>query len=197
MDNLTTKPFSNTVVLLDVDDTLIDLLPAWCKCLNQLYGLDVQPEEITEWDISKFFPTLTKKQIFEPLHADGFWATVKPKDGAITYVKQLIDDGFDVYVCTSTDYRNVQPKYEHIIAKHFPFISWEKVIITNKKQMIKADFLVDDGVHNHKGGDYFKVLVSTPHNRSYDAEENGMVRSESWESIYNIIINQAKKIRGD
>lgn len=62
--------------------------------------------------------------------------------------------------------------------------------------MIKADFLIDDGVHNHEGGDYFKILVSAPHNRGYDAEANGMVRSENWKFTYDTIISQAKKIIG-
>lgn len=194
MDNPTVESnFSNTVVLLDVDDTLIDLLSAWCSWLNRFYGLCVTPDEITDWNIAKFFPMLTVEQVFKPLQLEKFWKTVKPKDEAIKYVKQLVDDGFDVYICTSTDYRNVKLKFEHIIAKYFPFISWQQVIVTSRKQMIKADFLVDDAVHNHEGGDYFKILVSAPHNRGYDAEANGMVRSENWKSTYDIIVNQASR----
>lgn len=199
MNNSTVESdFSNTVVLLDVDDTLIDLLSAWCSWLNRFYGLCVEPNEITDWNIAKFFPMLTVEQVFKPLQLEKFWKTVKPKDEAIKYVKQLVDDGFDVYICTSTDYRNVKLKFEHIIAKYFPFISWQRVIVTSRKQMIKADFLVDDAVHNHEGGDYFKILMSAPHNRGYDAEANGMVRSENWKSTYDIIVNQASRhIGGD
>lgn len=194
MNNSTVESnFSNTVVLLDADDTLIDLLSAWCSWLNQFYGLCVTPDEITDWNIAKFFPMLTVEQVFKPLRLEKFWKTVKPKDEAIKYVKQLVDDGFDVYICTSTDYRNVKLKFEHIIDKYFPFISWQQVIVTGRKQMIKADFLVDDGVHNHEGGDYFKILMSAPHNREYDAEANGMVRSENWKSTYDIIVNQASR----
>lgn len=186
----------NITILIDIDDTLIELLPAWCKWLNDLYGLNVKPDEVTDWDGARFFPTLTKEQVFEPLHTDYFWKTVEPKDEAVKYVKQLIDDGFNVYLCTTTDYRNVKPKFEYIILKHFPFISWRQVIVAGRKQMIKADFLIDDGVHNHEGGDYFKILVSAPHNRGYDAEANCMVRSENWKFTYDTVISQAKKIIG-
>lgn len=190
------KTFSDITILIDMDDTLTELLPAWCKWLNDHYGLNVKPDEVTDWDISKFFTTLTKEQVFEPLHTDYFWKTVEPKDEAVKYVKQLIDDGFNVYLCTTTDYRNIKPKFEYIILKHFPFISWRQVIVAGHKQMIKADFLIDDGVHNHEGGDYFKILVSAPHNQGYDAEANGMVRSENWKFIYDTVINQSKKIIG-
>lgn len=188
------RVYSDITVLVDVDEVLIDLLFAWCKSLNNTHGLYVKPEEITDWDITKFFPTLTKEQVFEPLHTDHFWKTVEPKDEAVKYVKQLIDDGFNVYLCTTTDYRNVKPKYEYIILKHFPFISWRQVIVASRKQMIKADFLIDDGVHNHEGGDYIKILVSAPHNRGYDAKANGMVRSENWKFTYDTVISLAKKI---
>ena len=190
------KTFSDITILIDIDDTVEDLLGAWCKCLNEKYNLSVHPEEVTDWDIAKFFPTLTKEQVFEPLHTEHFWKTVEPKDEAVKYVKQLIDDGFNVYLCTTTDYRNVKPKFEYIIMKHFPFISWQQVIVAGRKQMIKADFLIDDGVHNQEGGDYIKILVSTPHNRGYDAKANGMVRSENWKFTYDTVISLAKKIIG-
>ena len=47
--------------------------------------------------------------------------------------------------------------------------------------------LVDDGVHNHIGGDYLKLLYTAPHNRAYNAEENGMTRVNSWKEVYAII----------
>lgn len=188
--------FSDITILIDIDDTLIELLPAWCKWLNELYDFNVKLEEVTNWDISKFFPTLTPEEVFEPLYTDYFWKTVKPKDESVKYVKQLIDDGFNVYLCTSTDYKNVRPKFEYVIMKYFPFICWRQIIVACRKQMIKADFLIDDGVHNHESGDYFKILMSAPHNRGYDTEANGIVRSDSWKSAYDTVISQAKKMIG-
>ena len=47
--------------------------------------------------------------------------------------------------------------------------------------------LVDDGIHNLERGDYIKLLMSTPHNKSYDAEANGMIRVHSWDEITEVI----------
>lgn len=109
------------------------------------------------------------------------------RHGAVEYVKKLIDEGYDVYLCTTTDYRNVRPKFENVIQKHFPYINWNQVIIASRKQMINADVLVDDGVHNLENGNYIKILVSAPHNASYDAKGNGMYRVDNWEEIYELI----------
>lgn len=182
------ESYSDITILVDIDDTIEELLPAWCKWLNDKYILSVKPESITDWEIAKFFPTLTEEQVFEPLHTESFWYTVEPKKDAAKYLKMLIEKGFNVFLCTSTDYRNIKPKYEAIILRYFPFIHWSKVIVSYKKQMIKADFLIDDGVQNQKGGDYIKILVSAPHNQAYNAEQNGMIRADNWSFIYDKII---------
>lgn len=81
---------NSKILLIDVDDTIEDLLSAWLKSLNDKYGTNVCNDEITDWDVAKFFPTLTREQVFEPLHCDEFWETVKPKPDAVEYVKKII-----------------------------------------------------------------------------------------------------------
>lgn len=187
------KRFSDITVLIDIDDVIGDLLGAWCEWLNTTYVLDVKPDDITDWDISKFFPTLSKEQIFYPLHTELFWKDVKPKRGAVHYVKKLVTGGFKVFLCTTTDYKNVKPKFEYFVKVYFPFISWQQVIITSKKQMIKADFLVDDNIKNLQDGDYVKILMSAPHNMDYDAEANGMIRGTDWHSVYKTIVDKSSE----
>ena len=160
---------------------------AWCEWLNDHYNTDVSYEDISEWKIYKFFEGIPKEEVYKPLFEEEFWKTVTPKLDAIKYMNILNEEGYDIYLCTSTDYRNVRVKFESIVQKYFPYISWNKVIVCNKKQMISGDILIDDGVHNLVGGSYLKILLTTPHNRSFDAEGNGIFRADNWEDIYNII----------
>ena len=60
-------------VLVDMDDTIESLLSAWVERLNRSFGTEVNPDEVSEWDISKSFPTLTKEQVYSPLLCDDFW----------------------------------------------------------------------------------------------------------------------------
>ena len=78
------------IILVDMDDTIEELLPAWCRWLNKYYGTSVNPDNITDWEVAKFFPELTIEQVFSPLiDNSSFWKTVKPKPGAVKYLKKL------------------------------------------------------------------------------------------------------------
>ena len=118
---------------------------------------------------------------------DWFCNAVKPLPGAVEYLKRLQDDGHDIYIVTTSNYLSLKGKMENLLFKYFPFIKWDHVIITSNKQMIRGDVLIDDGVHNLEGGDYFKILMTAPHNRNYDAAANKMIRVDSWENIYRVI----------
>lgn len=191
------KTYSDITILIDIDDTIQNFCETWVECLNDEYKTSVKYEEISDWDMCRFFPTLTKEEVYAPTYNPEFWDYVKPKPGAVEYVKKLIDEGYNVYLCTATYYQSVRPKFERIIQKHFPYINWNQVIVANQKQMIKADFLIDDGIHNLEDGDYIKILVSAPHNQLYNAEENGMIRADNWEFIYNKIIELSDKMIGE
>ena len=146
-------------ILIDMDDTLEDLLGAWVSYLNTQYGTNVHKEDIRQWDISVAFPSLSKTQVYEPILLDDFWKTVQPKDGAVEVVQKLISDGHRIYVVTASAYETLRTKMEDVLFRYFSFLSWGDVIIASCKQMIKGDILIDDGVHNLLGGEYTGVLM--------------------------------------
>lgn len=169
-----------------MDDTLIRLGETWIAYLNEKYGTDVNWQDVNDWDTSKFFPGLTRYQVFDVLHNAELWKRTKPLEGAVEYVNKLREDGHKVVVVTSAPPKTVAVKLIYSLFKHFS-MTYKDVIIAYNKQMIQGDVLVDDAPHNLAGGSYLKILVSAPHNQSYDAEYNGMIRADSWEEIYNCI----------
>lgn len=180
-------------VLVDIDDTITNLGKAWVTWLDKKYGLDVQWQDITEWDIRQFFPSVREQDVYKPLSDPDFWDTVEPRGDAQYYLKRLIDDGHEVYILTSSIYSSVKEKFDRVLFKYFPYIEWQKVIIAYNKQMIRGDVLVDDGVHNLEGGDYEKILMDAPHNQKYDAEAHGMRRVYSWKGAYRAITQIATR----
>lgn len=174
-------------ILVDMDDTIENLAEAWVTYLNAQHQTSTNLSDITDWDISKAFPTLTKEQVYAPLFEDSFWDWVKPMKGASEALQKLIADGHTVLIVTTSNYQTLAAKMERVLFRYFPFLTWDDVIITAHKQLIKGDVLVDDGIHNLEGGDYFKILMTAPHNLYYDAGKNGMYRVTSWSDVYSAI----------
>lgn len=166
--------------------TLIQLLKSWVAYLNKHYDLNVNYQDITDWDVSKFFPSLTRVQVYNALAKEEVWKNIEPMPGAVEYLEKLINEGFDIYLVTATDYRNVFLKYEYVIKRYFPYITWDRVIVVSNKSMIKGDFLIDDGFHNFKGGSYYPILFDAPHNRNVPpySLDNQYIRVYDWRQIY-------------
>ena len=172
-------------ILVDLDDTMTDLSTAWVAAINEKFGTTTRPEDITGWNLERFFPGLSRSKVYSVMHDPGFWDSVFPKEGAVEYMKRLMDEGHDVYVVTSTFYKGLEEKMRRVLFRHFPFINWRNVIITSNKQLVRGDVLVDDAPHNHVGGAYVSILMDTPHNR--DFAEEGVIRVHNWEEIYGVI----------
>lgn len=188
------KEYSNVTVLVDMDDTIEYLLPAWTEWINTRYGTSVQPDEITDWNVQNFFPALSRDEVYAPLFDNDFWSTVKPREDAILYLPKIMDLGFNLYICTTSNYQTIRIKLQNIIDRYFPFIPWERVITTTNKQLLNADILVDDGVHNLVGGAYKKILMSASHNKNYNAHDNDMIRVYDWKEAYEKIIEYSDQI---
>lgn len=174
------------VIVTDMDDVLVDLLPCWVNTLNSRYGLTVSVEDINEWDMTKHFPTLCSKQIFEVLGEVDFWSSVTPKEGSVEGLKKLIDAGYTVYVCTATHYKNLKVKLDNCLLKHFSYLTYKDIIMSHNKQMISCDYIIDDypqNIVNHKA---LSFLMDAPHNRNCK-ESHYNFRITSMMEVYDII----------
>ena len=180
-------------ILVDMDDTIEQLVEAWIRCTNERYGYHSTVEDVKSWNMTEAFPGLTKRQVYDIPDEPGFWGKVKPMPGAVEGVRKLIEDGHQVYIVTATQYESLAEKMSDLLFKYFPYIEWDHVIITKRKQMIRGDVLIDDGPHNLEDGEYEKILVDAPHNRSYDAEANGMIRVHNWDEILKAVDEIAGK----
>ena len=177
-------------ILVDLDDVLGDLLEVWILALNAKHNLHVKYNDVVEWDMTKTFPTLTTKDIYEPFSNEDFWKLLCPKEDSQKYIRILQYNGHEIYVVTSTHYDFIAMKMKYIIKKYFPFIPYDHVIIAHKKQMIKGDVLIDDYIPNLIGGEYKKILFDAPYNRDISDEMldvYGITRVRSWDEAYREI----------
>lgn len=174
-------------ILVDMDDTLENLNKPWIEYLNEKYGTNVNPEDINEWNMAKAFPTLTGAQIYAPLTQGDFWDRVEPLPSAYEYLFCLKYEGHKIVIVTSSCPTAVPYKLNGMLFKYFPYLNYQDVIVTSQKQLIHGDVLIDDAPHNLIGGNYMRILMTAPHNRSFNEKDIGAIRVNNWEEIYNII----------
>lgn len=175
-------------ILVDMDNVLVHLTSAWVKYLNKMHGTTVRVEDIKDWEIAKFFPSLTEEEVLEPLAIDSFWKTVDVDVKSLLYMRKLFEDGHDLYIVTATDYRNIKAKVEYIIKHYFPYIDNKHLIIAHNKQMIKGDVLIDDYIENLLGGDYRGILFNASHNKQLDIKKFAHIqRAVDWQEVYELI----------
>lgn len=180
------------IILVDMDDVLENLQEAWVRRLNEKYNEKVDIHSVDNWNIGLFYPKLTREQVLSPLVEDNFWRTVNPKTDAIEYLKKLYEEGFQIFVITSSHYLTLKNKLEQALWPYFPYIDEDHIIICNNKQLIKGNVLVDDGVHNlvdlHIAkADYFKILFTANYNKNYNSAEYDMCRVTNWAEVYTNI----------
>ena len=174
-------------VIVDVDDTCVDLLPVWVDCLNSRHKLHIDYKSIKEWDMQKTFTMLTKEQIYAPLRDEILWANVLPKKDCIKYLKMLsVNPNIEIYLCTATHPATAEMKYTYCMKRHFDFINEKNYILTYSKDMIDADVIVDDGLHNMGRKRKLNLLMNTNYNQNCSIDY--VTRVNNWKEIADKIL---------
>ena len=158
--------FKPKVIVTDMDDVLVDLLPAWIHTLNFRYNQNVRVEDVTEWDMDAVFPSLKPEQIYSVLSEETFWALVQPKNDAVEGLTTLHEMGYKIYVCTATHFKNIEKKLTRCLLKYIPWLNYKDIIMCHNKQMINCDYIIDDYPNNIKGHSAVAFLMDAPHNRN-------------------------------
>lgn len=158
----------NKVFVTDMDDVLVDLLSAWTDTLNNQYNLSVDPSSIKEWRMEKSYPTLNSEQLYGPLFTNELWQKVKPKEGAVQGLRQLCEEGYDIYVATASHYNSMPIKITEALFKYFDFLSYKNIIMCHNKQLLQCDYIVDDNIDNLRDHRAITFLMDAPYNRNVD-----------------------------
>lgn len=108
------------IVYIDMDDTIADFMRA---PVFVTYG---------KFDVA---------EMFEP----GFFLSLKPIEGALVAVRQIIRMGYDVQILSQPVAESAHSYSEKVqwIGQHFPELIG-KINLTQDKGLFKGDYLIDD-----------------------------------------------------
>ena len=181
---MTYVQFHNPIIGVDLDDVLWDLCDAWLKRYNIITDADVQPEDIKSWAIEQYILPNTKEMLFYILEQKDFWETVRPISGAVDTLHRLMQDSYNVYVITASNYKTLPAKLNRFF-ELFPFANQNQIVVTKEKQLLDLDLMIDDNPENLCYASYEKLLFDRPSNRW--VKKDDIKRVYTWTEIYQFI----------
>lgn len=127
-------------LLFDCDGTILDSMHIWITPISKLldeYNYEVTKEEKGEFEALDFLGTVrwlnknvctdkTEKEVidyFSNTIENGYKNDLMPKDKTVDYLKDLKKKGYDMCICSSTDYKHLENALKRLdIIDLFDFI---------------------------------------------------------------------------
>lgn len=174
-------------ILVDWDDVINDLMPKALELLNESHGTNYTLESFPEFNFSKYLPEADSNALHAMFLSEELWNVLRPNQDAPETLKRMIADGHEVFLVTATHWKNVAYKMDWL-AKYFPFIQWEQVIVTSRKDKVRGDWLIDDNPLNIKNHPYGRVCMDKPWNRSLNDDVYDIIRVKNLREAYEAIL---------
>ena len=121
-----------------------------------------------------------------PDQIDGIFKNPPPVDGAIESINKLNDSNlYDLFIATTAPWNNPSSFTDKRlwIEKYFGNLFKKKMFITNRKDMLIGDFLIDDRLANGAENFNGKLLRF-----GWDYEKKKWNEYKNWNSILKLLI---------
>lgn len=173
------------IINVDIDNTVNDFLDVFCKYFAQVTNNSFQniKECMTVYSISDAVkvPNECLQTLF--FNNNNFYSKLKPLAHAQHVIQQLIQEKHDVRFVTAISYEVIDSRVD-FVRHYFPYINIDKsLIVTNDKNSIYADIVVDDYENNlHNINPLcLHILYNQPWNQGVSV--SNMVRCHNWEEV--------------
>lgn len=135
---------SKKIIAVDMDDTILYLMKAIQEDHNRKHpDQPVKYEDMIAFDDSMLHPEYSKLEFF---HTEGTFLHLKIMQDAAEELEK-IHEAYDLIIVTAAFPDCVPDKWTWL-QHHLPFIPERNFITTSRKDLIQADILIDDAIHN-------------------------------------------------
>lgn len=163
----------STVLKIDVDGVLRNVVPTMCRLYDEEYGESVKPEDVTEYDVSKtFVKCLDAPDFFFRKHAREVFLESEPCPGAANALRKIKSNhawgfNFKIVICTwQIGALNKEYTLKFLAERG---MEYDDVCFLKDKSLVRGAVMVDDcpEVLESEPAGTAKVLIDAPYNRSY------------------------------
>ena len=137
------------LIAVDLDGVLNNLNEVWLNRYNKDYNDNLTLNDWKSWDISKLVKPECGYKFLGYLREPGFFSSksLSPIPFAQEVTQRLLRY-YDIKVVTAYIPEACYDKCE-FINTYYPWIGSDNVVFCNDKSIINAEWLIDDGPHNH------------------------------------------------
>jgi 5'-nucleotidase len=135
------------LIATDLDSTLNTLGATWLALYNRDYDDNLTNDDIKSWDTHKYVKPACGKRIYSYLNEPNLYIRCDVQPGAQDVINGWLKAGHEVLVVSSCARGSYDAKRDWLKV-HFPGIPPDNFIASHRKDLIRADVLIDDGFHN-------------------------------------------------
>ena len=156
------------IIAIDVDGVCADLNSEWLRRINDAQGTSFTSDDVTEWDMSKL--SVDGFDVYSILRDKDIYRHVAPIPGALEAVNAMRGAGHRVVFVTSCTLGQYDAKERWLVREGFlqDEYTHRDLVLASDKALVKADLLIDDGLHNVEAFPGKVILIDQPYNRKTD-----------------------------
>lgn len=177
-------------IMVDIDGILNTLDTTVLEVYNEDSGDNLRPEDVTEYHIEKFVKPEYCENFKNYFLDKRVWQRIKVVKYACEILNKLWDEGYNLIFVTKTECENMVKK-RNWLNRNFPFMGADNIrkrlYSAPKKQFIRADIAIDDGLFNLIGDrTYYSICFDKPYNQT-DELIPCFTRVYDWLGVYTAV----------
>jgi 5'(3')-deoxyribonucleotidase len=180
-------------IAIDFDQTLFPTLEKVLEAYNKRHDVNIEISQITTYNLYECLDNAVADELISLFIDKNVYNNLQPYKGSIKAVKTLADKGYEIYVATASDLKNMEWK-EKLLQRYFPFIPRENLIRIHNKKLLNIDVLIEDKLDSLIQTFAERVCFNQPWNQDKEADYvYSIYRIHNWSEIINVINNIERK----
>ncbi len=172
-------------VLIDMDEVIADVTLAMINWYKEKFGGDIDyAKMLARGSLVKGFPeehqAIVRQQLYEP----GFFRNLPVMEDSVDVLEEM-NKKYEIFIVSAaTEFPNsLKDKFDWL-EEHFPFFTWQQLVLCGSKKLMHGDFMIDDHARHLEYFNGKPYLFSAPHNLN----EHQFDRISSWKEAAEIFL---------
>lgn len=166
-------------IAIDMDEVVADALWKFEQLIERDYGKIFDRKAFSGGKIYDMFPDGQRDKVRGYLFDKGFFIDLPVMENSQEVIREL-SENFEIFFTTAAmEFRHsLEDKYDWLL-QNFPFVPWKNFVFCGDKSIIRADYMIDDHVHNLETFQGKGLLYTASHN----INERRFTRVNNWLEI--------------